>query len=266
VILIIAILLFVFSLANLGYTLYKESQAKKITSVSFENDPIIEGKRFGGNYPIRYWAQPDDPAVKKLAEQFKTDDQMITVTKTYDWLEEKYVYTTDEMALTNHNETAITCGADTWLLPAEVIEMKEQKGEVKIDCEDSAVIASILEATGLRAYMNIGIVKITDLTTGQISNYGHGWPSVFINGVEYPLESTLGQPLVELKSGTVFYNKEKTIKVEYIAYVKFNLKEVIPVVTGVDINHRPDPLPPAKLDEIKDIWGVKPKDAFKGTN
>jgi hypothetical protein len=255
VILIIAILLFVFSLANLGYTLYKESQAKKITSVSFENDPIIEGKRFGGNYPIRYWAQPDDPVVKKLAEQFKTDNPMITVTKVYNWLEEKYIYENDAMAITNNGKVVISCGGDTWLLPTEVIQMKEQNnGEVRIDCEDSAVIASILEATGLKAYMNIGIVRITDLTTGQVSNYGHGYPSVVIDGVEYILESTLGQPLAELKSGTVFFNKEKTIKVEYIAYVKFNLKEVVPVVAGVDINQRPDPLPINKVEDLKEVW------------
>jgi hypothetical protein len=247
----LSVLVFVFSLANLGYTLYK---SKNITSISFRNDPVVEGKRFGGDYPIRFWAQPDDPAVKKLAEQFKTDNPMITVTKVYDWLEEKYIYESDAMAVTNNGKVVISCGGDTWLLPTEVIEMKEQNnGEVHIDCEDSAVIASILEAAGLKAYMNIGIVKITDLTTGQVSNYGHGYPSVVIDGVEYILESTLGQPLAELKSGTVFYNKAKTEKVEYISYIKFNSKQVI-LLTNDNINERPAPLPPAKLDEIRDVW------------
>ena len=253
---IIAILLFVFSLTNLGFTLYKEFQAKKITSVSFENDPRVEGKRFGDeSYPIRFWAQPNDPTVKKLAEQFKSNNLITTVIKTYNWLEDDYTYENDNMAIMNNGTIVISCGADTWLLPSEVIQMKKQNsGKVRIDCEDSAVIASILEAAGLKAYMNIGIIKITDLVSGQVSNYGHGWPS-FIDkkGNEYPLESTLGQPLIELKSGTVFSNGN--IKVEYISYVKFNLKEVIQLIKA-DINSRPDPLPPSKFSELKSIWGI----------
>jgi len=252
-IIFLAVLSIVLSV-GLAYVVVRAKTTGIAELYKYSSDPVIVGKRFGGNYPIRFWAQPDDPEVKELAQKFKSESDLITTINVFNWYEESYVYTTDDMAITNHGEEVIKGTDDTWLLPSEVIEMKKQNGVIKADCEDSAVIASILEAAGLKAYMNIGIIRITDLTTGQVSNYGHGFPSVIIDGTEYILESTIGQKIYELKSGTVFYNKDKTMKVEYIPYVKFNSQRVIPVTFGANVNDRPDPLPPARINEIKEIW------------
>jgi hypothetical protein len=236
--------------------IYVVDRAKVMGDTEFykySSDPVIVGKRFGGSFPIRYWAQPNDDSVKELAQKLKSKSDLITTINVFNWYEESYIYTTDNMAITNHGEEVISGTDDTWLLPSEVIEMKKQKGVIKADCEDSAVIVSILESAGVEAYMNIGIIRITDLTTGQVSNYGHGFPSVIIDGKEYILESTIGQKISELKSGTVFFNKDKTMKVEYIPYIKFNSQRVIPVNFGADVNDIPDPLPPAKVQDLKNL-------------
>jgi hypothetical protein len=253
VITFLAVLSIVLSL-GLVYIVARAKAMGETELYKYSSDPIIVGKRFGGSYPIRFWAQPNDDSVKELAQKLKSKSDLITTINVFNWFEESYVYETDNMAITNHGEEVIQGTDDTWLLPSEVIEMKKQKGVIKADCEDSAVIASILEAAGLQAYMNIGIIRITDLATGQVSNYGHGFPSVIIDGKEYILESTIGQKISELRSGTVFYNKDKTMKVEYIPYVKFNSQRVIPVTFGANVNDIPDPLPPAKISEIKEIW------------
>ncbi len=246
---IIAIIFLFLSVTNL-FLLFGD---KRIVSPSFANDPIVKGKRFGDeSYPVRFWAQANSEVIQELAKKLKGSDEIETVSNIYNWFEKGYTYTNDEMKLTNGDRTVITAGSDTWMLPTEVIREKEQNNDKGFfDCEDSAVIASLLEASGLKAYMNIGIIKITKLKTGEVSNYGHGWPSVVLAGKEYILESTLGRPLEGLKSGTVF--QDAMTKVEYIPYVKFNLKEVIQMI-GADINSRPAPLPLGKIDDLKEVW------------
>ena len=207
----------------------------------FNNKYIINSKLFGEPEEIRFWITPSNPAIQEKANEFRNDSQLIEVTKAYNWLETNYHYDLDDWVVLNNGKLILKGGSDFWSIPIFTLAQKEQNnGNVYLDCEDgSFLLVSILRALGIDAYANIGTVTIND------SIYGHAWGTVNLDGKEYLLETTLGEPLTELKSVPSFYKM----------FIKFNEKDVI-AITGADINKEIfPPLPPAKIQELKKALG-----------
>ena len=186
---------------------------------------------------VRSWVTPNEPAIKEVAKEFQTGEKIATVTKTYNWLEENYHYDIDDWIILNNGRIIIKGGTDSWALPIFTLAQKHQNGSIYVDCEDGTfILVSLLRSLGIEAYANVGTVSLN----GSI--YGHAWVTVNLDNKEYLLETTLGTELTELRPVPSFYKTD----------VKFNEKDVI-AITGVDINKEIyPPLPPAKLDELKD--------------
>jgi transglutaminase-like putative cysteine protease len=192
---------------------------------------------FGEPMDVRSWVTPNEPAIKEVAKGLQTEDKIATITKTYNWLEENYHYDIDDWIILNNGRIIIKGGTDSWALPIFTLAQKHQNGSIYVDCEDGTfILVSLLRSLGIETYANVGTVSLN----GSI--YGHAWVTVNLNGKEYLLETTLGAELTELRPVPSFYKTD----------VKFNEKDVI-AITGVDINKEIyPPLPPAKLDELKD--------------
>ena len=203
----------------------------------FSSYYIINNKMFGEPMDVRSWVTPNEPAIKEVAKGLQTEDKIATITKTYNWLEENYHYDIDDWIILNNGRIIIKGGTDSWALPIFTLAQKHQNGSIYVDCEDGTfILVSLLRSLGIEAYANVGTVSLN----GSI--YGHAWVTVNLNGKEYLLETTLGAELTELRPVPSFYKTD----------VKFNEKDVI-AITGVDINKEIyPPLPPAKLDELKD--------------
>ena len=205
---------------------------------------IVNEKYFGEPADVRFWITPDAYAIKKQAEQFKTDNDIATITKTYNWLESGYHYEEDDLVILNNGHIILRGGPDSWNLPIFTLAIKHQNdGEAWMDCEDGAfLLVSLLRANNIDAWAHIGTVSIN----GSI--YGHAWATVNVDGKEYLLETTLGQSLTELRPVPSFYRTA----------VKFNEKEVI-ATTGEDINKQIyPPLPPSKIQDLKDLLSKSP--------
>jgi len=116
------------------------------------------------------------------------------------------------------------------------LQKNHQYNGLWVDCEDGTfLLTSLLRANGIDAWANIGTVR---LDSGV---YGHAWATVILDGKEYLLETTLGEPLSELRPVPNFYRVD----------VKFNEKE-ISAITGADINKVVyPPLPTSKISELK---------------
>lgn len=203
----------------------------------FSSYYIINSKMFGEPMDVRSWVTPNEPAIKEVAKGLQTEDKIATITKTYNWLEENYHYDIDDWIILNNGRIIIKGGTDSWALPIFTLAQKHQNGSIYVDCEDGTfILVSLLRSLGIETYANVGTVSLN----GSI--YGHAWVTVNLDNKEYLLETTLGQSLAELKPVPSFYKTD----------VKFNEKDVI-AITGVDINKEIyPPLPPAKLDELKD--------------
>ena len=203
----------------------------------FSSYYIINNKMFGEPMDVRSWVTPNEPAIKEVAKGLQTEDKIATITKTYNWLEENYHYDIDDWIILNNGRIIIKGGTDSWALPIFTLAQKHQNGSIYVDCEDGTfILVSLLRSLGIETYANVGTVSLN----GSI--YGHAWVTVNLNGKEYLLETTLGAELTELRPVPSFYKTD----------VKFNEKDVI-AITGVDINKEIyPPLPPAKLDELKD--------------
>jgi transglutaminase-like putative cysteine protease len=203
----------------------------------FSSYYIINSKMFGEPMDVRSWVTPNEPAIKEVAKGLQTEDKIATITKTYNWLEENYHYDIDDWIILNNGRIIIKGGTDSWALPIFTLAQKHQNGSIYVDCEDGTfILVSLLRSLGIETYANVGTVSLN----GSI--YGHAWVTVNLNGKEYLLETTLGAELTELRPVPSFYKTD----------VKFNEKDVI-AITGVDINKEIyPPLPPAKLDELKD--------------
>ena len=232
------IILAVFSLIVSAGLFYLGVRARTSGLPIFSNSFIVNSKLFGEPEDIRFWITPNNPAIKEKAKELKCDDPIATVTKTYNWLEENYHYDTDDWVVLNNGKIILHGGSDFWAIPVFTLAQKDQnQNNIWVDCEDGTfILVSLLRSLGIEAYANIGTVTL------QSGIYGHAWVTVNLDNKEYLLETTLGQPLAELKPVPSFY---KTT-------VKFNEKDVI-AITGEDINKEVyPPLPPAKLDELKD--------------
>jgi len=203
----------------------------------FSSQYIINEKFFGESADLRFWVTPNEYAIKKEAEKLKTDNPIATVTKTYNFVEENYMYEQDDLVVLNNGQIILKGGVDSWNLPLFTLAQKHQNGKIVVDCEDGTYfVISLLRANGIDAWANIGTVTLN----GSI--YGHAWGTVIIEGKEYLLETTLGQPLTELRPVPNFYKVD----------VKFNEKDVL-AITGKDINKQIyPPLPPAKIQDLKD--------------
>jgi hypothetical protein len=210
----------------------------------FDSLFIINEKYFGEPADIRFWITPDAYAIRKQAEELKTDNEIATITKTYNWLESGYHYEEDDLVILNNGHIVLRGGVDSWNLPIFTLAIKHQNnGEAWMDCEDGAfLLTSLLRANNIDAWANIGTVSIN----GNL--YGHAWVTVNVNGKEYLLETTLGQSLTELRPVPSFYK----------GAVKFNEKEVI-AITGEDINKQIyPPLPPSKIQDLKNLLNKSP--------
>ena len=203
----------------------------------FSSYYIINNKMFGEPMDVRSWVTPNEPAIKEVAKEFQTGEKIATITKAYNWLEENYHYDIDDWIILNNGRIIIKGGTDSWALPIFTLAQKHQNGSIYVDCEDGTfILVSLLRSLGIETYANVGTVSLN----GSI--YGHAWVTVNLNGKEYLLETTLGAELTELRPVPSFYKTD----------VKFNEKDVI-AITGVDINKEIyPPLPPARLDELKD--------------
>jgi len=203
----------------------------------FSSYYIVNEKMFGEPMDVRSWVTPNEPAIKEVAKEFQTEDKIATVTKTYNWLEENYHYDIDDWIILNNGRIIIKGGTDSWALPIFTLAQKHQNGSIYVDCEDGTfILVSLLRSLGIETYANIGTVSLN----GSI--YGHAWVTVNLDNKEYLLETTLGVELTELRPVPSFYKTD----------VKFNEKDVI-AITGVDINKEIyPPLPPAKIQDLKD--------------
>ncbi len=206
----------------------------------FSSFYIINDKFFGEPTDLRFYITPNEYAIQEEAKKLKTDSDLATVSKTYNFLSEKYNYVQDDLILLNSGQIIAKGGIDSWNLPILTLAEKHQYGEFWVDCEDGTfLLVSLLRANGLTAWANIGTVTINS------SIYGHAWATVFLDGKEYLLETTLGEPLAELKPVPSFYKVD----------VKFNEKDIL-AITGADINKKVyPPLPPAKVQDLKDLLG-----------
>lgn len=203
----------------------------------FDSQYIINNKFFGEPADLRFFVNTDY-AIRKEAEKLKGDTDLATISKTYNWLEENYHYVEDDMILLNAGQIMAKGGIDSWNIPIITLAEKHQYNGLWVDCEDGTfLLTSLLRANGIDAWANIGTVT---LDSGV---YGHAWATVTLDGKEYLLETTLGQPLSELRPVPNFYRVD----------VKFNEKEIL-AITGADINKKIYPaLPPAKIQELKNL-------------
>jgi hypothetical protein len=231
------IILAIISLILSGGLFYLGVKARTSGLPIFSSYYIINSKMFGEPMDIRSWITPNESAIKEVAKEFQTGEKIATVTKAYNWLEENYHYDSDDWVILNNGRIIIKGGTDSWALPIFTLAQKHQNGSIYVDCEDGTfILVSLLRSLGIETYANVGTVSLN----GSI--YGHAWVTVNLNGKEYLLETTLGVELTELRPVPSFYKTD----------VKFNEKDVI-AITGVDINKEIyPPLPPAKLDELKD--------------
>jgi hypothetical protein len=230
-------ILAILSICLSGGLVYLGIKARTMGIPIFSSQYIINEKFFGEPADLRFWITPNEYAIKKEAEQFKSDNSIATVTKTYNFLETDYHYEQDDLVLLNNGHIILKGGVDSWNLPILTLAQKHQNGSIYIDCEDGTfLLISLLRINSIEAWANIGTVTLN----GSI--YGHAWGTVIIDGKEYLLETTLGQSLTELRPVPSFYKVD----------VKFNEKDVL-AITGVDINKQIyPPLPPAKIQDLKD--------------
>jgi hypothetical protein len=209
-------------------------------STSSENEKyVVKDKLWGEPEILTSFITPSQTAIKLQAEQLKKDNDMATITATYDWLENGYHYETDSLEVRNNGHTILKGGPDTWNPPVFTLAVKHyNNGDAWMDCEDGTfLLVSLLRANGINAWANIGTVEID----GSI--YGHAWATVILNGQEFLLETTLGQPLQALKPVPSFYSPSFT----------FNEKDIHPRKFGADINEVYPPLPPAKVQDLKKL-------------
>ena len=109
----------------------------------FGSQYIINEKFFGEPADLRFWVTPDQYAIKKEAEQFKTDNPIATVTKTYNYLESGYHYESDDLVVLNNGHIVLKGGVDSWNLPILTLAIKHQNnGETWMDCEDGSFFLS----------------------------------------------------------------------------------------------------------------------------
>ena len=211
---------------------------EQITSSGSEQY-VVNGKLWGEPEILTSFITPNQTAIKLQAAQLKKDNDMATITATYDWLENGYHYETDALEVRNYGHTILKGGPDSWNPPVFTLAVKHyNNGEAWMDCEDGTfLLVSLLRANGINAWANIGTVEID----GSI--YGHAWATVILNGQEFLLETTLGQTLQALKSVPSFYTP----------FFTFNEKDVHPRKFGADINEVYTPLPPAKVQDLKKL-------------
>jgi len=230
-------ILLILSICLSGGLVYLVIKARTTGTPIFSSQYIINKKFFGESTDLRFWVTPNEYAIKKEAEKLKTDNPIATITGTYNFVEEGYIYEQDDLIVLNNGQIILRGGTDSWNLPLFTLAQKHQNGKIVVDCEDGTYfMISLLRANGIDAWANIGTVTLN----GSI--YGHAWGTVTIEGKEYLLETTLGQSLVELRPVPNFYKVD----------VKFNEKDFL-TITGADINKPIYPhLPPAKIQDLKD--------------
>jgi len=79
---------------------------------------------------LRWWITPNNPAVKKQAESLKNNDELGTIVKCYNWLEDGYHYEEDDTVLLNNGHVILTGGQDFWQLPIYGISTERtERGE-----------------------------------------------------------------------------------------------------------------------------------------
>ncbi len=173
----------------------------------FSSFYIINDKFFGEPTDLRFYITPNEYAIQEEAKKLKTDSDLATVSKTYNFLSEKYNYVQDDLILLNSGQIIAKGGIDSWNLPILTLAEKHQYGEFWVDCEDGTfLLVSLLRANGLTAW------AIYWNGTINSSIYGHAWATVFLDGKEYLLETTLGEPLAELKPVPSFYKVDVKIQ------------------------------------------------------
>jgi transglutaminase-like putative cysteine protease len=211
---------------------------EQITS-SKNEQYVVKDKLWGEPEILTSFITPNQTAIKLQAEQLKKNTDMETIIATYDWLESGYHYETDSLEVRNNGHTILKGGPDTWNPPVFTLAVKHQNdGNVWVDCEDGTyLLVSLLRANNINAWANIGTVEIDG------SVYGHAWATVILNGQEFLLETTLGQPLQALKPVPSFYSPAFT----------FNEKDVRPRKFGASIDDELTPLPPAKIQDLKNL-------------
>jgi len=200
---------------------------------------VVKDKLWGEPEVLTSFITPDQTAIQLQAAQLKKYNDMATTVETYNWLENGYHYEIDNLEVRNNEHTILKGGVDTWNLPVFTLAIKHQNGgNIWVDCEDGTfLLVSLLRANGINAWANIGTVEID----GSI--YGHAWATVILNGQEFLLETTLGQPLQALKPVPSFYTPLFT----------FNEKDVHIHKFGADINEVYPALPPSKVQDLKKL-------------
>jgi hypothetical protein len=212
--------------------------------VSNENGQyVVNGKLWGEPEVLKSFITPKQTAIELQATYLKKDNDMMTVRATYDWLESGYHYETDSLEVRNGGHTIFKGNCDTWNMPVFTLAVKHyNNGGLWVDCEDGTfLLVSLLRANGINAWANIGTVDIN----GSI--YGHAWATVDFNGQEFLLETTLGQPLQELKPVPSFYSPSFT----------FDEKDVHPRKFGAIVDELLTPLPPAKIKDLQSLLDGK---------
>lgn len=207
---------------------------------------VVNNKFFGQPEELRWWITPNNPAIKKQAEELKDTSELGTVVKCYNFLADGYHYEEDDTVLLNSGHIILVGGQDFWQLPVMMLAQKQQNnGNTWCDCEDGTFfLVSLLRANGIKAKANIGTITITD-DQGRSSIYGHAYATVEIDGKTYLLETTLGEHLTELRPVPNFYK----------ASVSFDEKTLY-VASGGDINKVITiypPLPTSKITELKNL-------------
>jgi hypothetical protein len=208
--------------------------------VSTENGQyVVNGKLWGESEALKSFITPNQIAIKSQSTELKKDSDIDTITATYDWLEDGYHYETDSLEVRNNGHTIFKGNCDTWNPPIFTLAVKKyNNGNTWCDCEDGTfLLVSLLRANGIDAWANVGTVEIDN------SIYGHAWATVNLNGQEFLLETTLGQPLQSLRPVPSFYSPSFT----------FNEKDVRPRKFGASVDESLTPLPPAKIQDLKNL-------------
>lgn len=194
-------------------------------------------KILGQDAVISEFIIPNQIAIKEQAQDFVDNSQEIMVKKAYDWLENGYKYTVDDIIIYAGGEKIIESTADNWNLPIISLAIYKHVGHFVGDCEDgSFLLVSILRALKVPCWAELGTITIDG------KDYGHVWVVVKLNGKEYLLETTLGESLAEFIPVPDFYHP----------YVRWNESEAIFSTAG-KIDEELPRLTPYEINQLKEL-------------
>jgi len=194
-------------------------------------------KILGQDAVISEFITPNQIAIKEQAQDFVDNSQEIMVKKAYDWLENGYKYTVDDIIIYAGGEKITESTADNWNLPIISLAIYKHVGRFVGDCEEWFFLACVY-FEGIKSSL-----------LGGTGNHYNRWKRLWtrlgsseIEWKEYLLETTLGESLAEFIPVPDFYHP----------YVRWNESEVIFSTAG-KIDEELPRLTPYEINQLKEL-------------